>query len=116
MRFSVNSSLAKRIRDQGRCKRSGPVTVRYIADEFFRFSPIVSKKQGTAPERNRVKRIVRELMRAGEGTFPNGSYLITLYGPCEALNQGELKSAVHAIMSSIEAGPHSELQENDACT
>jgi ribonuclease P protein component len=75
----------------------------------------MAKKQGNAPERNRVKRIVRELMRAGEGVFPNGAYLIYCSGPCETLHHEELKSAILAIMDSLCAGARSESQEDEAC-
>jgi len=108
MRYSVDSALAKRIREQGRCERSGMITVWYLTDISYRFSPVVSKKQGSAPERNRVKRIIRELMRAGEGAFPNGSYLIVCYGACGSLTREELSGALHAIMEKNGAGAHSD--------
>jgi len=73
---------------------------------------VVAKRQGNAPGRNRVKRIVREVMRAGEGSFPNGCYLVTWHGPCARMNRSELTGSIRAIIETIGTGTQSGPMRN----
>ncbi len=98
MRFSVDSATAHLIRTNGIRRRTECVSIRFLPGDDYRYSPVVSKKQGTSVRRNRLKRVIREIMRAGSGNFPTGSYLIYYNGASVNVAFRPLEEAiVHAI-------------------
>jgi ribonuclease P protein component len=101
MHFSVPTSLAHTLREHGLRERRGSVTVRYLPDESFRYSAVLSRRQGNSPARNRMKRILREVMRTGAGAYPNGSYLVYVYGQCKDLDRGEIVRSLDSIMRGL---------------
>lgn len=92
MRFSVRSGEAALVRERGFAIRNGPLTIRHIPGEWYRFSPVIAKRFGNAPERNRVKRIIREIMQKGLGAFPAGSYLVSWHAPCKETGREEIET------------------------
>jgi ribonuclease P protein component len=101
MRFSVDSQTAAKIKTGGISFRSGPISIRYLSDSAFRYSPVVSKKQGTSVQRNRIKRVIREIMRAGQGRYPTGSYLVYYNGKNAEFDRGELKSSIEDLVARV---------------
>lgn len=101
MHFSVDTKTATRIRMGGSYLRSGLVSLRFLPDEAYRYSPVVSKKQGTSVRRNRIKRVLRDIMRAGVGTYPTGSYLVYYNGTSAPVSRSELAQAVDQAMALI---------------
>jgi ribonuclease P protein component len=68
---------------------------------FRRLGLVVSKKIGTAVERNRVKRLLRELFRKNKELFPEGADLILIPHPnLKKLSYGELLELVKKDLSS----------------
>jgi len=104
MHFSVDTSTAGRVRETGRCERRRPLTVRVLPGPMFRYSPVVSKKQGSAPARNRVKRILRECMRESAGSFAPGYYLVSYNGPCAAFNRDDVRRSLLEIAGALAEG------------
>lgn len=102
MHFSVDTKTAGRIRVSGQYMRQGAVSLRYISHDSYRYSPVVSKKQGDAVERNRVKRSIREIMQKGTGRYPDGAYLVFFNGDCTSLDKTILESDIDNLMSMIE--------------
>ena len=102
MHFSIKTQSVKKIKECGNYIRSGSVTVKYIAHEEFRFSPVISKKQGNAVKRNKVKRIIREIMMSGKNIYPRGLYLIYFNRQCNETCRKDLISDITGIMKKIE--------------
>lgn len=101
MHFSITNSEAKIIHAEGRCEHSLSVNVRYCINNEYRFTAVVSKKQGIATERNRVKRIIREAMRCKKDIYPPGLYLVYFNGICKDLNRIRLERDLDDIMKRI---------------
>jgi ribonuclease P protein component len=78
------------------------ISLRYLPGDAFLYSPVVSKKQGTAAVRNRIKRIIREVMRAGKGTYPPGSYLVYYNGTSAQLDRNEISANIRNHMETIQ--------------
>ncbi|MEM8903166.1 MAG: ribonuclease P protein component [Actinomycetota bacterium] len=67
----------ERVRRDGRTVRSGPIAVRFVADEAVippRIAFATPRKVGTAVKRNLVRRRLRELLRAASPA--PGLYLV----------------------------------------
>ena len=99
MHFSVTSSEAKRISKEGHSKRAPSISIKFCAAADYRFSAVVSKKQGAATERNRVKRIIRELMRCKKDIYPPGLYLIYYRGLCKDFNRSQVERDLDDMMN-----------------
>ena len=99
MHISVTSSEAKRIAKEGNGKNTPSVRIKSCAAPDYRFSAVVSKKQGAATERNRVKRIIRELMRCKKDIYPPGLYLIYYRGLCKDFNRSQVERDLDIIMN-----------------
>ena len=73
----------------------------YLSDRQYRFSVVISKKQGNAVERNRVKRVIRELMRLKKGIYPEGLYLIYYKATCSKFCRQLVESELDNSMKKI---------------
>ncbi len=104
MYFSVRTSDAAKIRENGVRARSGPITIRHIAGEGYFYSPAVSKRYGTAPLRNRVKRIIREIMRSCDGTCPEGHYMIYYNASCDGLGRRDIEPLIRTLLGNLNSG------------
>jgi ribonuclease P protein component len=103
MYFSVDSKTAHRIRESGQYIRQGTVSLRYLPGDSYLYSPVVSKKQGGAVLRNRVKRVIREIMRNGAGRYPEGAYLVFYNGYSPLPDRKIISGDIDKVMSSIGA-------------
>ena len=101
MRFSVNAQLAEKIKCYGKTVRTGSVTVKYFAHKDYRYSPVISKKQGNAVKRNSVKRLIRNIMTSNKKHYPKGLYLIYFNGQCNTINRENLIADLSSIMNKI---------------
>jgi len=104
MRFSITTSQAKKIRSEGTGKRAETVSLKYLEDGDYRFSAVVSKKQGCAAERNRVKRVIREIMREKENVYPPGLYMVYFRGKCLSLNRTRVIRDLDRLMNTLSQG------------
>lgn len=103
MHFSVDSKTASRIRSDGRYERGGIISLRYISGDGYRYSAVVSKKQGTAVRRNRIKRVIREVMRAGEGVYPPGFYLVYFNRRFDPPDRRDISANIDTLMKSVQS-------------
>ncbi len=102
MHFSVDTKTAAQIRENGRLIRFGMVSIRYLIHDSYIYSPVVSKRQGSAVERNRVKRVIRDIMQKGTGRYPEAAYLVFFNGPCSSLNREILTKDIDLLMKNME--------------
>ncbi len=101
MHFSVTTSEAKKINTEGSFIRAASISVKYIENSDFRYTVVISKKQGGAAERNRIKRIIREMLRTGKEKYPSGLYLIYYNGKCADFNRAGTTKDIENIMKKI---------------
>ncbi len=102
MHFSVKTQSVNKIKECGNSIRSGSVTVKYITHDEYRFSAIISKKQGNAVKRNKVKRIIRDIMMSGINKYPQGLYMIYFNRQCDETNRKNLMNDITNIMNKID--------------
>ena len=102
MFFSVTSSGAKLLRERGAYIRYGTVAARFERADDFRYSVVVSKKQGNAVARNRVKRRIRAMLGSLPHPRPDGHFLIYYRGDCSAFNHDRVANDLEHILSESE--------------
>ena len=101
MHFSIKTSEIKKISSEGNYERAASINVKYLDNTDYRFSVAVSKKQGAAAERNRVKRVLREIMRIKKGKYPPGLFLLYYNGKCKDFNRNGVVQDLDDIMRKI---------------
>ncbi len=104
MHYSVRTSEAGLVRERGVRERSGPVTIRHLPSGDYRYSPAVGKRYGTSPERNRVKRIIREIMRKYSDTFPSGLYLVYFTASCNDVGWRDIEPHIRSLSAKLKPG------------
>ncbi|MBT4483821.1 MAG: ribonuclease P protein component [Candidatus Latescibacteria bacterium] len=104
MRFSVNNKAAKKVIADGRTLRKSSVNVKYLDGSEYRYSAVLSRKQGSAVQRNKVKRAIREIMRLNEESYPPGFYIIFIKGQCKDFNRSRAKNDLDTISTNIPSG------------
>lgn len=101
MHTGLSTTLINSLRRNGKKYNGTLLTVRYLESDIYRYSPVVSKKNGNAAKRNRVKRLIREVMRNNSVSFPSGMYMIYVNKPCVEFTyriaQEELKAVIGGI-------------------
>lgn len=78
------------------------MTIKYITHDEYRFSAIISKKQGNAVKRNKIKRIIRDIMMSGMNKYPQGLYMIYFNRQCDETNRKNLMNDITIIMNKID--------------
>ncbi|MFC1489802.1 ribonuclease P protein component [Candidatus Latescibacterota bacterium] len=101
MHFSVPSKSAEKIVKTVKYTRSPSVSVKFIEADKYKYSAVVSKKQGNAAKRNRVKRIIREIMRSRHDVYPSGFYLVYFNRSCNELKRDFLLNDLDETVKKI---------------
>jgi ribonuclease P protein component len=105
MHFSVDTKTACVLRESGLFVRHGAVYLRYLPGDVYRYSPVLSKRQGSSVQRNRIKRVVREILRKDAGINPKGLYLVFIKGECSSLNRNILARDIGFLMNALQGTP-----------
>ncbi|MCE5252440.1 ribonuclease P protein component [bacterium] len=101
MYFSLNSGTIQKIKRFGKTYRSETVSVKFLSENQYRYSPVISKKQGNAVQRNRIKRIIRDIMTSGRINYPKGMYIIYLNAPCSDAKRDILLHEINVLIENI---------------
>jgi len=103
MRSGVTTPAARALSRGGTMYRGSAVSIRHLPGDEYRYTPVLSRKQGPSVARNRVKRVVRELMRLSAGRFPAGLYFIYLNGACAAFDRDTAARELGVLADRIAA-------------
>ena len=103
MRSGVTTPEAGAIRRTGTTVRGSAISIRHLASDEYRYTPVISRRQGSSVARNRVKRVVRELMRLAADRFPTGLYFIYLNGPCGEFDRDTVARELGTLADRIAA-------------
>ena len=101
MRFSVTSETAKKISRNAKTITTYTINVKHIDENVYEYAVVLSKKQGSAVKRNKIKRKIREIMRLNQGRFPLGQYMIYVNGKCENLNNNLIINDLENAISQL---------------
>lgn len=111
MHFSVPSITAEKIAKTVRYTRSPSVSIKYLEGDQYKYTAVISKKQGNSAKRNRVKRIIREIMRSRHEVYPSGFYLVYFNRKCDELDRAFLLNDLDDIIRKIPSGSMSRSAE-----
>jgi len=98
MHYSLNSALINKIKRCGKIYRTEFLSVKYVPSKQYRYSPIISKKKGNAVKRNRVKRIIRDIMTSSKSSYPGGLFLIYFNGHCDTADHETIRKELDEII------------------
>ena len=108
MHSSVTSPEAKSISANGRYYRAGSFGLKRLVSNDRRYAIVISKRQGKAHERNRVKRVIRELLRHRESIISDGLYLLYFRGLCSRMNRERIAADIDKVLETIKTGIEKE--------
>ena len=77
------------------------ISIKYSTDDTYKYTVIISKKQGNAVKRNRIKRVIREIMRYKRNKYPEGSYMLYVNKRCDKLNRDLLLNDIEEIIKKL---------------
>ena len=103
MRSGVTTSEAQALRREGAHIRGSAISIRHLPSDEYRYSPVLSRRQGPSVARNRVKRVIRELMRHAADRFPAGLYFVYPKGSCEEFDRETVVRELDTLADRIAA-------------
>jgi len=81
--------------------RTSTVGLKFLTDDQYKYTVVISKKQGNAVKRNRIRRVISEIMRCNQNKYPNGSYVIFVNTKCDQLTRELLLNDLEKIIKKI---------------
>ena len=109
---SYSFSRSQRLRSRGEFSRvfeakvresRGPLTVYALPNDLAhpRLGISIGRKVGTAPRRNRIKRLLRESFRLMQHDFPRGYDVVVTVRPHEPLLLADYQRLLSALMVKL---------------
>lgn len=77
------------------------ISIKYLTDINYKYIIVIPKKQGNAVKRNRIKRVIREIMRCNRDKYPTGSYMLYINKQCNQLNRELLLNDIEETIKKI---------------
>lgn len=89
--------------DNGRRRRAGPLTVRMKTNDLAhcRLGIVMPKRVGSAPKRNRIKRLIRESFRLSQHDWPRGYDVVVQVFPHETFSLAEYQRLLFGAMRNM---------------
>ncbi len=92
----------ERVRREGcSCRRDG-VVVACRPGRVRRLGLVVSKRAGNAPQRNRIKRVVREYFRKDPERFPHGDCVVIAAAGLGDRENDAIRAALDAALAVLQ--------------
>lgn len=101
MRSGLKTIDIRNIITSGVSVRKRTISIKYLAGNDYRYSVVVTKKQGNAVQRNRVKRVIREIMRTRKNLYPRGEYLLYFNQKCEDFQREPVSTDINRIIRAL---------------
>ena len=101
MHFSIKPAKAEKINAYVTSIRSPSINIKYLHGDQYKYTVVVSKKQGNSVKRNRIKRIIREIMRNNRSGFPDGFYLIYFKKKYNQFNRKIILNDIDVLIKKI---------------
>lgn len=78
------------------------VNIRFLSSPGnFRYTTVISKRQGGAVERNRIRRSIRGIMQRKFSQYPQGWYIVYYNDSCSAYNRMSIEKELDNIAALI---------------
>ncbi len=89
--------------DLGKSRRAGPLTVRMLPNdlEHCRLGIVMPKRVGSAPVRNRIKRLIRESFRLSQHDWPRGYDVVVQVFPHQPVTLAEYQRLLFGAMRHL---------------
>ena len=106
-RRAIDAVFAAKMR-----KNVGPLSVlgRPNEEGVLRFAISIGRRAGTAPKRNRIKRLIREAMRLMQHDFPRGYDLVIVIRPHETATLAEYQRMLFKAAGDVVRGWRKRLE------
>ena len=102
MHTGVSTARVSLVRRHGIRRGGVRVSVRFLPHEKdYCYTPVISKRQGNAVERNRVRRSIRGIMQRKGLLYPRGWYIIYFNDSCSAYDLAAVEAELDSIAGSI---------------
>lgn len=103
MRSGVTTPAARALRREGTLIRGSTVSIRHLPSDEYRYTPVLSRRQGSSVARNRVKRVIRDMMRHAADRFPAGLYFVYPNGSCGEFDRETVARELGTLADRIAA-------------
>lgn len=101
MYFRLKSTKAKKPSTYINSIWTPTISIKYSTDNNYKYTIVIPKKQGNAVKRNRIKRVIREIMRCNRDKYPTGSYMLYINKQCNQLNRELLLNSIEKTIKKI---------------
>ena len=101
MHFDVTNKKPENTNTYVNSIRTPTVGLKFLTDDQYKYTVVISKKQGNAVKRNRIRRVISEIMRCNQNKYPNGSYVIFVNTKCDQLTRELLLNDLEKIIKKI---------------
>lgn len=108
MRFPKSARLVRpeefaAVKAGGVRVRAGSMAIGFLAGEAPRLGIAASRAVGSAVQRNRIRRVVREFFRTNRTRFPKGDCVVIPGAGSSKLSNGELRDLLMTALQKLAA-------------
>lgn len=90
-----------RVKREGIFTTCGKLKIAFLKGKRKRLGVVVGKCCGSAPERNRIKRVAREHFRLRRNTYPLGDVVVIALSGAQDKTNDELREAILKALADI---------------
>ncbi|MFH1653401.1 MAG: ribonuclease P protein component [Pseudomonadota bacterium] len=90
----LSSSDFLKVKKTGVSISSGKLKIAFLKGKSKRLGTVVGKSCGSAPKRNRIKRIVREHFRLNRDLYPQGDVVVIAMSGAQSQTNEELRATL----------------------
>ena len=91
----------QRVRDLGARSGAGRISVAAVPGTDRRLGVIVSRQVGGAVQRNRIKRVIREMFRCNQEEFPCGDCVVVAHAGATKLNNASIRKNASSALAKL---------------